>query len=202
MDRNGESELVQRASAGDTAALQKLLELHDAALIRFIQRKLPDRLRGQIEPEDVAQAVYVETYRTIGRFKPTGQNAFFRWLTAIAKQRVLDELRKRDRLKRGGGRRRISHVRGAVAGSTMTLLDLIAVDSKTPTRSIARREAAAELNDALAELATPYREALRLRYIDGLSVEETARRLGRTAGAVQNLCWRALQKLREALGDG
>ena len=53
---------------------------------------------------------------------------------------------------------------------------------------------------ALAGLDEPYREAIRLRYIERLKVTEIAERLKKTEGAAQMLCHRGLRKLKEALG--
>jgi RNA polymerase sigma-70 factor (ECF subfamily) len=57
------------------------------------------------------------------------------------------------------------------------------------------------VQDALDDLKEDYGEVLRLRYIQSLSVAETAQRMGRTDGAVMMLCHRGLQQLEEVIGD-
>ena len=52
---------------------------------------------------------------------------------------------------------------------------------------------------ALETLAPDAREALKLRYVEGLPSKEIAARLGRTDGAVRVLLTRSLQKLQEIL---
>ena len=53
------------------------------------------------------------------------------------------------------------------------------------------------LQDALAELAPLDRAVLVLRYLEDLSVADTAERLGLSAGAVKNRSLRALSRVRE-----
>ena len=57
------------------------------------------------------------------------------------------------------------------------------------------------VQDALDGLKEDYREVLRLRYIQSLSVAETAQQMGRSDGAVMMLCNRGLQQLEEVIGD-
>jgi RNA polymerase sigma-70 factor (ECF subfamily) len=65
---------------------------------------------------------------------------------------------------------------------------------------IARDEALQALHIALAGLATDQREAIRLRHLEGKSLEETAAAMGRTPDAVRGLVHRGKQQLQEAMG--
>ncbi len=58
------------------------------------------------------------------------------------------------------------------------------------------------LDDALARLSPPDREAILLRYVDGLNQGEMAAALGITSAAAQKRALRALQKLKRNLGFG
>ena len=59
----------------------------------------------------------------------------------------------------------------------------------------------AAVQRAISGLKPEYEEAIRLRYIEGRSVADAATRMGKTERAVHKLCSRAMQKLRESLGD-
>ena len=52
------------------------------------------------------------------------------------------------------------------------------------------------LRDALAELAAPDRVVLVLRYLEDLSVDEVAARMGTSPGAVRSRSFRALERVR------
>ena len=80
------------------------------------------------------------------------------------------------------------------------LVDLLAGPRRTPSQSIARHEAVGAVRVALTGLTEDYREALQLRYVQGLPVAEVAETMKRTPRAVHNLCRRGLQELRAALG--
>jgi len=193
-----QSQLVQRAIAGEPLALDKLLLDSYAKLAARIDQKLPADLRSLIAPEDIIQEVFTDAFRRIGSFEPQGQDAFYRWLTAIADNRITDAVRAQNAAKRGGGRPRAD---AAGRTSILNLLEFVAVSDRTPSRSAGGHEAAAAVQVALAGLKDEYRDALTLRYLEGLPVADTARRLGKTEPAVHKLCSRGLQALRESMGE-
>jgi DNA-binding NarL/FixJ family response regulator len=89
-----------------------------------------------------------------------------------------------------------------MAGDSSLILALeeLAGHSRTPSRSAARHEALAAVAAELEGLPEEQRQALRLRYMEGLPVLEIARRMQRSEGAIQQLCHRALRNLRDRLG--
>lgn len=190
-------DLVERAIAGEPLALDRLLLDAYPKLLARVDQKLPGELRSTIAPEDIIQDVFATAFRGIGGFRPEGPDAFYRWLTAIADNRVIDVVRAQHAAKRGGGK----GMQGQERSSIAALIDLVAVNDRTPSRSAGGHEAAAAVQVALAGLKLEYREALALRYLEGLSVAEAAARLGKTEPAVHKLCSRGLQALRESMGE-
>lgn len=190
-------DLVERAIAGEPLALDRLLLDSYGKLLARVEEKLPRELKSVVAAEDVIQDVFATAFRSIGTFRPDGTDAFYRWLTAIADNRVIDVVRAQNAAKRGGGRASAGQEKSSIAA----LIDLVAADDRSPSRSAGGHEAAAAVQVALAGLKGEYREALSLRYLEGLSVEETAARLGKTEAAVHKLCSRGLQALRESMGE-
>jgi RNA polymerase sigma-70 factor, ECF subfamily len=195
-----EDHWVQQAVAGCEAALERLLLTHYDRLAADISRKLPGELRGLIAPDDVLQEAFVVAFREIRDFVPQGAGSFYAWLVAIARHRLLDLVKGQRAAKRGGGRVALTGCAGSPDESLVGLLEMLNIQEHTPSRSVARREAVSAVQVGLAGLKDDYREALRLRYIEGLPVAEVAARLGRTAHAVHMLCHRGLQQLHAALG--
>ncbi len=191
-------DLVERAIAGEPLALDRLLLDSYPKLLARVEEKLPRELRSVVAPEDIIQEAFATAFRSIGAFRPEGPDAFYRWLTAIADNRIIDVVRAQNAAKRGGGR---VGAGGQERSSIAALIDLVAVSERTPSRSAGGHEAAAAVQVALAGLKQEYREALSLRYLEGLSVAETAGRLGKTEPAVHKLCSRGLQALREGMGE-
>ena len=72
-----ETELIERARAGDTDAFGELVKLHQAAVYRAARAAL----HSADEAEDVAQEAFVAAYRKLGEFR--GDASFKTWLLAI-----------------------------------------------------------------------------------------------------------------------
>jgi len=173
---------------------------HYDRLAAEVSRKLPAELRGVIAPDDVLQETFIVAFREIGSFVPRGPGAFQHWLAAIAEHRLLDLIKARRRVKRGGGRVAVDAHAASPEGSLVGLLEQVHVSERTPSRSAASHEALSALRVGLASLKDDYRQALTLRYLEGLPVADIAARMGRTARAIHMLCHRGLEQLRQALG--
>lgn len=196
-----DSDLVGRAIAGEPLALERLLIQYQRQLLSVIAAKIPETMATVVSAEDILQETYTEAFRGIGAFRPDGENALFRWLCTIADHRALDAVRAHRAAKRGGGRAAVEANAGNATSAVMALLDIVFVNDRTPSRSAAGHEAVAAVQSALESLKPEYRDAIRFRYIEGLSVGETADRMKKTDRSVHKLCSRAIQKLREELGD-
>jgi RNA polymerase sigma-70 factor (ECF subfamily) len=205
-----EEALIAQAVAGDALATHRLLLLHHDRLVAAIDRRLPADLRGAVAAEDICQETYLSVFRDLKSFEPSGRNAFYRWLITIAKRKLIDAVRTRRADKRsgsercGGGRSETdqgARVHHSVNCDLAELLELLATHERTPSRSAARHELVDAVQRALNDLKPEYREALRLRHIEGLSIAQTAERLGKSEGSVLMLCNRAMRKLADALGD-
>jgi RNA polymerase sigma-70 factor, ECF subfamily len=192
-----EEQLVQRAAAGETAALELFLLQHRRGLLRYLERRIPPELRRLLEPQDVLQDVYFEVFRNIGSFKSNEPGMAVRWLLRIARNRVIDLVRMQQAEKRGSGR--AMGLEGEVGNdddSMIALLQNLAIHERTPSQSAVVHELTATLGRCIGRLPEDYRMAIRSRYLEGLDVAQTAQRMGRTPGAVMMLCNRALKALR------
>lgn len=197
---NDEANLIAQAVGGDAVAVQLLLVRHHAALVTHLQWRLPAALSGAVSVEDLCQETYIAAMRKLASVRPVGDGGFYAWLRTIADRKLTDAIRAAKAAKRGGGKR-VAEPIGAEATSMVALLELLAVDERTPSQSMARREVVQHVQVALEGLDGDYREALRLRYVAGLGVAEVAQRMNRSEGAVKMLCNRALKQLGEQLGD-
>jgi len=137
------------------------------------------------DAEEVAQDAFVKAYRARGRFR---EGAPFRpWLLAI----VANEARNR---VRSAGRR---------AGLVLRVAEERRPDDAVPSPEAAlldseRRD---QLLAAIERLPEAAREAIACRYLLQLSEEETAAALDCPRGTVKSRVSRALDRLREELGE-
>ncbi len=174
--------LVERARAGDTRAFSVLVERHQRAAVRLAQA-----LSGlPADAEDIAQEAFVKGYRSLHRFRA---GAPFRpWLLTI----VANEARNR---RRATGRR--GHYELTLVEDRSQRVDVSSPEVATEVD--ARR---AQLLTAVAGLPTRQRDVVACRYLLELSEAETAEVLGVSAGTVKSHLARALDRLRQEVGDG
>jgi RNA polymerase sigma-70 factor (ECF subfamily) len=189
-------QLLEQAVAGDRAALKQLLLARHDSLVRHVERQIPADLRGTLAGEDVCQEAYIAVFQEVASLRYREVPVFQSWLHTVVENKMRDAIRARRAAKRGGTGRNV-----ADESSVAEILDLVAAHRHTPSRSVARHEIASRMHAVLNELKIEQREALRLHYLEGLTVGETAERMGRTEGAVLMLCNRALRAAAALLGD-
>jgi RNA polymerase sigma-70 factor (ECF subfamily) len=189
-------DLVSLAVQGDTIALRELLLGEYRLLHAHISERLPRQLSGVESSDDLAQETLVKAIANIGSLQTRTAASFSAWLRAIADSCISHAVRRAGRKKRGGEWRRLT----ASLSSRSTLPDLAIDKAETPARAAARREATLTLGVEVAALPSEQREAIRLRYIEGNSLDETAAAMDRSPGAVRGLVYRAKAALRNALG--
>jgi len=196
-DRN----LVGQAVAGDRPALEELLLIHYDRLGRRIRRKLPVTMRAVVSEEDILQQAFADVFCQVSTFEPRGPRSFFFWLATIADHRLQDAIKRHQAAKRGGGRAG-ADPRSAFGSESMDeLISLMAGPDHTASRSVARHEAVAAVRAGLASLGNECRQAIELRYIQGVSVAEAAEVMGKPPRMVRGLCYRGLAELRVLMGS-
>jgi RNA polymerase sigma factor (sigma-70 family) len=192
-------DLVSKAVQGDRGALTALLERHGPLIWRGLDGEIPLRWRALLGREDVMQEVYLDAILSIKQLTGRTESAFAAWLAALARTTLLDSIRVLEADKRGGGCRRVAVE--SEAESFLCLYELLGSTSSTASRAAAREEAKVALEHALGQLSEIHQVAVRMYDLEGQSIGEVAKRLGRTEGAVFMLRARAHRRLREILGS-
>jgi len=180
--------LLEQAQAGDREALSRAFEKYQRRLAVLVHFKLSERTRTFAEVDDIVQETMLRAFRDIGRFSYQAPGSFLRWLSAIADHAIVDRVRYEGRERRAGEEipfRSESNPAGPEP-----------VDTKTPSRLLAQREAVERLLSRLAALPEDYRNAILMAKIEGLSTAEMADRLGKSREAVALLVYRAVKRFR------
>ena len=141
------------------------------------------RLHGADAPEDLTSEVFLGAFRSIEGFR--GDEAAFRsWLFTIAHRRLLDS-------RRVVARRPIpaplEHHEPPPAGSAE--VEALRLEAEARVRTLCER------------LVPDQREVLLLRLVAGFTVDEVARTLDKTPGAVKALQRRGLAALRRIFSE-
>jgi RNA polymerase sigma-70 factor (ECF subfamily) len=189
---------VTAAQGGDRLALTKLLTTYDRRLRARAEARMPAAVKAKSSPDDILQEVYLDVFRQIDRFEDRGPGSFLNWLYAILDGKLGGALRAAHRRARDIGRE--APVAGGTGSSShWDLLDQLYADSATPSRVVRRQEALGALSACISGLSESHRQVIHLRFLEGLSVSEVARRLGKSEAAVVALSQRALNVLRRSM---
>jgi RNA polymerase sigma-70 factor (ECF subfamily) len=131
--------------------------------------------------EDITAEAFLEAVRARASFD--GRSDPITWVCAIARNRLIDHYRSE-------ARDRARHLR------------LITTESLSTDRAWDHVDERDLVLSSLAGLSAIDRTALVLRYLDGYSVRETARLIGRSEAATESLLVRARDRVRTSLAGG
>jgi RNA polymerase sigma-70 factor, ECF subfamily len=174
-------ELVRRAQSGDPEGFGLLYDRYVDVVFRFLLHRVGDRATA----EDFTSETFVRALRRIDSLSFQGRDVGA-WLVTIARNIVLDHVKS-------------SRYRLEVATADMRDADR-ATDG--PEEAVLQRLTNAELLAGMAQLSDEQRECLVLRFLQGLSVAETAAAMGKKDGAIKALQHRAVRRLGTLLPEG
>ena len=188
--------LLNRARKGNSAAFEDLYNLYSDRLEGAVRKSLGRRLRARMEKEDLVQSVWKDVLPDLSRFEYRGQDSFFRWLCARIIRKNQDKGRYYGREKRDVAREKPLDGGASRSGGGKVL----PASDPTPSEAAIRRENVERLMELLDHLPDNQRQTLVFRLRDNKSFEEIAGELGRSAGAVRQLYYRALRRIGELQG--
>jgi RNA polymerase sigma-70 factor, ECF subfamily len=196
-------QLFMSAREGSSSCLGQLLALYTNYLKLLVAAQLDSRLTVRVSPSDIVQESFFEAHRDFREFRGKSIGEFVVWLRRIVVNNILRVVEQHVLAEKRDVRREVSleEIGRRLEQSTVRLETLLAVQAETPSGCAVRRENEILLADTLAALPADYRDVIMLRNIEGLSFEEVARRMDRSAGAVRMLWLRALKKMRHALNS-
>ena len=174
-----EQQTIQKAAAGDRVAFRQLVMEHSHAMFRLAWRLTADEHAA----EDIVQEAFIKAWRKIGEFRM--ESSFKSWLHRITVNSAMDYLRKHSRRSRF----ETQEPEWEVADHTSMAADTgQQIDISTQTRA------------AMMDLSDSERTALLLKHYEGHSIKEIAQIMDITTGACKQNIFRAVKKMRVALG--
>ncbi len=178
--------LVRRLRAGDQRAFATLMRDGGARMFAAARRILGN----DDDARDAVQEAWLQAFRALPRFE--GHARLSTWLHRIVVNAALMKLRSRRRRPEASLDELPPHADTASAWTT-------AGDTMSADESLATRERCALVRRAIDLLPESHRHVLLLRDFEELDTDETALRLGITAGAVKTRLHRARKALRAVI---
>ncbi|MCC7087392.1 MAG: sigma-70 family RNA polymerase sigma factor [Pirellulales bacterium] len=197
-DEIADDGLVIRVRAGDADALGEFLVARRPQLMAFLERRLGAGLRRKIEPDDLFQDVSAEAVRSLGDVDLNERDPF-NWLCQVAERRIIDAHRRFFGSQKRDAGREVSLNAGGVDTSRGGLINLLVASMTTASQAFSRDQRQMRLLSALDQLPEEHREALKLRYLEGLPSKQIAEKLNKTDGAIRVMLTRSLAKLQQIL---
>ncbi len=173
--------LVELARGGDCEAFGLLYDHYHSSIYRFLYYRL-----GSVPlAEDLTSETFFRALRGMASFRWQGKD-FGAWLMTIARNLAMDHFKS--------GRTRLES----------TTEDMSAHDATTegPEDEVLAGLTNQALLRALRDLPNEQQECLVMRFLQGLSIAETAKVLGRSEGAVKQLQLRGVRNLAKLMPEG
>lgn len=171
---DGEVKLIKDAVRGKASAFGLLYDYYQPKIYRFVLIKVGRRE----EAEDLTHQVFLNAWQKISNYKDLGF-PFSSWLYRIARNQVIDHYRTK---KQEVGLEEVD-----VEISTDFGLNEKSIDDKRQLETVM---------EALKNLREDYQEVLIMRFVEDLSVKETAAAVEKSEGAVKLMQHRAVKELK------
>jgi RNA polymerase sigma-70 factor, ECF subfamily len=168
--------LLVEAAQEDPAKFANLYEIHFERIYAFLARRVRDR----DVVEDLTSEVFHKALANLRQYEWRGA-PFGAWLTRIAANAVADQSKR--------------SAREVATGEVDS-----PCEAAEPDLDLAERDA--RLFRLVDELTANQRRVIHQRFVEGKSIRQIARELGRSEGAVKQLQFRALESLRSRMEGG
>ncbi len=194
--------LIERARAGDQAALNEIFARHRARLRRMVEMRLDWRLQARLDASDVIQEAYLEIAGRLNDYLNNPALPLFLWMRLVVGERLLKLQRHHLGTQMRDAAREVSLYRDALPPASSAALAAQLLGRHTsPTQAVVRAERMLRLQEAINTLDPIDREVLSLRHFEELTRQETAQVLGIEEGTAAKRYIRALKRLKAVLAE-
>lgn len=177
--------LLERARRGDSSAGELLFARCMPALRRWAHHRLPARLRGLGDTDDLVQETLLRAFRNLDTFEHRGEGAFLAYLRSILLNAVRDGMRRAEHRQR-----------------TLALTDAMVDTGPSVVEQAIGADQLERFERAVARLPEAQQQAVILRVEFGYSYAQIAEALGRpSVDSTRMLVSRALARVADLLRD-
>jgi RNA polymerase sigma-70 factor, ECF subfamily len=195
-------DLLARARAGDSQALNEIFSRHRDRLRRMVELRLDRRVLARVDASDVIQEACVDAMSRLEEYLQEPKLPLFLWLRFIVGDRLMKLHRQHLGAQMRDAGREVSLFQGPLpAASSAALAAHLLGKHTSPTQAAVRAERMLRVQEALNSLDPIDCEVLCLRHFEELNRKETAQVLGIEEGTAAKRYFRAIKRLKEALAD-
>jgi RNA polymerase sigma-70 factor (ECF subfamily) len=174
------ADLLNQVGTGDDKAATRLYRHYHDYLYCFVRHQIA----SDSDAEEIVHDVFLSVFKKPQGFR--GDSKFSTWLCAIAKNKVVDVLRKQGRAP-------------AVQMMNDEILQTIADPNWDFTVELEEAQQDLAVQRCRDALPTEQREAIFLVFFEGLGVDAVAQRQNCPAGTVKSRLFNARKRLRDCL---
>jgi RNA polymerase sigma-70 factor (ECF subfamily) len=182
-----DTNLIQKALAGNDQAYKRLMQKYHDPIFNFIFKMVHDRH----QVEDLTQEAFIKAFSSLKNFND--EYAFSTWLYKIATNNSIDFIRKRKLQTYSIDK----PIESKDSDYTFELPD----ESYEADKELISGQRTRLLNQAIAELPEKYKKVIKLRHVEEKSYEEIAALLNLPIGTVKAHIFRAREVLYKSLRD-
>lgn len=204
-ESGGLQDLVDRARAGDPEAVAELLEVLRPR-IRHIAHQFTSPEQGDSSTSDFVQEAWLRAWERLEQFRGGADDAETRamlhsWIDQIVRRLGLNAVRDRQAKKRKPDGKKILSLGQVPPGQSDRQEPALMARDPSPSSIVRSDEHAEMVRRAIDELPEAEdRSVVRLRFIEGLSLREIARRTSLTYEQVRGRYQRAMEAIERRLG--
>lgn len=173
-----DEQLARQAQLGDREAFQTLYRRYLQRVYNRVKCKVPS-----VDVEDVTQEIFIAVVRSLDKYEQRAR--FNTWLYTIVNRQIADYYRRRNR---------------ASQSPTADWDESNPEDIPTPVDAEQAHQRIS-LQKALTLVPDHYQEIIIQRFVDGMTFAEIAKHRGQTLEAVKSLYRRAIQAVRDQMGE-
>jgi RNA polymerase sigma-70 factor (ECF subfamily) len=193
-------QVLDRAKNGDENAKGELLNRFRPYLNVIAQRLLDERLQGRLDFSDVVQTTFLEASRDFQSFRGDSVESLLAWLRNILRNNVSTAHQQHLAAQKRSARKEITlRVTSESGGSSLGMADIVPSESSSPSQRMMRDEASVFLASCMEQIPETQRDAIRMRYLEGMSLKDISDRMSKSEMAVAGLLKRGLRALREEM---
>ena len=195
-------EILAKAKQGDETAKGELLNRFRPYLNVIAQRHLDERLQSRLDYTDVVQITFLEASRDFENFRGETVESLLAWLRNILRNNIATAHQHHLAAQKRSARKEVTlRVSSESGGSSLGMQDMVPSESSSPSQRMMRDEASVVLATCLEQLPETQREAIRMRYLEGMTLKEISERITKSEMAVAGLLKRGLRTLREEMAN-